>query len=246
MDRISLKLESKRLLSGHFPFFVLLFLPVIILQFGYSLASSMMDPQSPTFMRDYTQLLEGEFNPNTENLMMLLIILTGLTLIISLLTVGMRFASIDLIRNQAKFEAPVTKSFTILNDGTYFISTIIMGIITTVLTLLWSMLFIVPGIIKSFSYVQAINIYRDALDEGKPIGYFEAITKSRQMMAGHKMDYFVLALSFIGWYILEGLSFGILSFWVEPYAQLAFANFYVKLADHAEPDDLMNIFDNKS
>ncbi|MBU9789795.1 DUF975 family protein [Lentilactobacillus sp. TOM.63] len=246
MDRISLKLESKRLLSSHFPFFVILFLPVIILQFGNSFASSMIDIQSKAFQNSYAMLLEGDLNAGTENLLLIFAIMALLGIIISLLSAGMTFASIDLLRNKAKFDQPVTKSFTILNNGTYFISAIIMGILTTIMIFLWSLLLVIPGIIKSFSYVQALNIYRDALDAGKPIGYFEAITKSRQMMAGHKMEYFILALSFIGWYILEGLSFGVLSFWVLPYTQLAFANFYVKIADDSESEDLTSIFDHQA
>ncbi|GHP13066.1 membrane protein [Lentilactobacillus fungorum] len=245
MDRISLKLEARRLLASHFPFFVVLFLPVIILQFGYSLADATLDFQSASFLTTYHQLLQGQFNPATEALMKVLLILTGLAIIIGLLSAGMAFASIDLLRNRAKFEMPVTKSFTILNNGQYLVAAIIMGVLTTFLTFLWSLLFVIPGIIKSFAYVQALNIYRDALDAGSPIGYFEAIRRSRQMMNGHKFEYFILILSFLGWYILEGFSFGVLSLWVQPYTQLAFANFYVKLADHPDEDDLLSIFNRK-
>lgn len=107
---------------------------------------------------------------------------------------------------------------------------IVIGILTTVLTLLWSILLIVPGIIKGFAYSQALNIYRDSVDAGKPIGYLEAITRSRQLMAGHKMDYFVMQLSFLGWYILNSFTYGILLIWLQPYFQLSFANFYVKIS----------------
>jgi uncharacterized membrane protein len=172
-------------------------------------------------------------------------IVTVIAIISGLLLIGVRFASIDLIRNRSTFDEPVTKSFTILNNGQYFIGTLIIGILITVLTLLWSLLLIVPGIIKGFSYSQAFYIYRDAIDQGKPIGYLEAITKSRELMNGHKWEYFVLYLSFLGWFILSGFTMGILDLWVLPYYNLALANFYIKLAD-PQPDSLGTIFDDSN
>lgn len=147
MDRISLKLESKRLLSSHFPFFVILFLPVIILQFGNSFASSMIDVQSKAFQNTYAMLLEGDMNAGTENLLLIFAIMALLGIIISLLSAGMTFASIDLLRNKAKFDQPMTKSFTILNNGTYFISAIIMGILTTIM-----IFFVVAFVRDSWDY----------------------------------------------------------------------------------------------
>ena len=57
----------------------------------------------------------------------------------------------------------------------------------------------------------------------------EAITESRKMMNGHKMEYFILQLSFIGWILLSVLTFGLLLFYVLPYMQATNAAFYEKL-----------------
>ena len=89
-------------------------------------------------------------------------------------------------------------------------------------TYLWSLLFVIPGIIKSFSYSQTMLI----VAENPGIGAREAISRSKAMMDGHKMDYFVLGLSFIGWALLCGITFGIAYIWVGPYMQATMVNFY--------------------
>ena len=89
-------------------------------------------------------------------------------------------------------------------------------------TFLWSLLFIIPGIIKSFSYSQTMMI----VAENKGIGAREAINRSKAMMDGRKMDYFVLGLSFIGWGLLCCITLGIAYIWVGPYMQATMVNFY--------------------
>ena len=55
---------------------------------------------------------------------------------------------------------------------------------------------------------------------------YMAINRSKEMMEGHKMEYFVLNLSFIGWAILAPLTFGLLYIWLVPYMQATLTNFY--------------------
>jgi uncharacterized membrane protein len=92
-------------------------------------------------------------------------------------------------------------------------------------TFLWSLLFIIPGIIKSFSY--SMSMYILAENKGKSAN--ECIRESMAMTNGHKMDLFVLGLSFIGWALLCGITFGIASIWVIPYMQTTYANAYKSL-----------------
>lgn len=89
-------------------------------------------------------------------------------------------------------------------------------------TFLWSLLFYIPGIVKSFSYSMSTFI----LAENPGMPALEAITRSRKMMDGHKWDLFVLMLSFIGWAILASFTFGILYIWLLPYMEASVANFY--------------------
>lgn len=88
---------------------------------------------------------------------------------------------------------------------------------------LWTLLLVVPGIIKHYEYLMVPYI----LAENPGMRREEAFLISKKMMMGQKWDTFVLDLSFIGWRILEGLTFGILGiFYVEPYIQSTFAELY--------------------
>ena len=109
-----------------------------------------------------------------------------------------------------------------------WITYIVIAIITYIFTFLWSLLFIIPGIIAAFSYSQA---YLIALDNPE-LGAMDTIKKSKEMMKSHKMDYFVLQLSFLGWIILGIFTFGILYFWLIPYIAVTNANFYNSLKEN--------------
>lgn len=101
-----------------------------------------------------------------------------------------------------------------------FLAVLLMGLFT----FLWSLLFVIPGIIKMFSYAMTPYI----IAENPEIDALKAIDESRAMMNGHKAELFFLRLSFIGWFILGFITVvGI--FFVLPYYQTAEANFYVEL-----------------
>ncbi len=88
---------------------------------------------------------------------------------------------------------------------------------------LWYMLLIVPGIIKTYEYRMIPYILADNPDISKT----EAFAKSREMMMGEKMNLFVLDISFIGWNILSGITFGLVGiFYGNPYIQATYAEFY--------------------
>ncbi|MDE6389092.1 MAG: DUF975 family protein [Lachnospiraceae bacterium] len=93
---------------------------------------------------------------------------------------------------------------------------------------LWSLLFIIPGIIKAYEYHMVSYI----LAENPGIDSKEAFAMSKQMMDGNKWNTFVLALSFYGWMILSAFTCGILGiFYVNPYMQMTFAELYVALKE---------------
>ena len=101
-------------------------------------------------------------------------------------------------------------------------SAIKVSLLVTAFTYLWSLLFIVPGIIKYCSYSQAYYI----LAENKGMSAIEAINRSKAMMEGHKMDFFILGLSFIGWGIVGLITLGVAYIWIMPYMQATYTNFY--------------------
>lgn len=92
-------------------------------------------------------------------------------------------------------------------------------------TFLWSLLFVIPGIVKSFSY--SMSTYILAENKGKKA--LECINESKAITNGHKMDLFVLGLSFIGWGFLCTITFGIAAIWVVPYMNATYANAYNSL-----------------
>lgn len=90
------------------------------------------------------------------------------------------------------------------------------------LKLLWGLLWIIPGIVKGYSYAMTLYILRDYPELG-PRG---ATLKSKLMMRGHKRELFLLNLSFIGWIALGIITCGIGLLFVYPYMRAAHAHFY--------------------
>lgn len=114
-----------------------------------------------------------------------------------------------------------------------FTESFLLSLMMAIFTFLWSLLFVVPGIIKSYSYAMAPYILQD--DPYKD--WEECINESKQMMAGHKWQLFCLDLSFIGWYIVGFLCCCIGIIFVYPYALTARANFYMALKAMNEPEE---------
>ena len=98
--------------------------------------------------------------------------------------------------------------------------------LTGLFVVLWSLLFIVPGILASFSYAMAPYI----LTENPDMTAREAIAASKEMMRGNRWRLFCLGFSFIGWAILAALTLGIGTLWLRPYEEAAQAAFYRDLS----------------
>lgn len=108
-----------------------------------------------------------------------------------------------------------------------FIPCVAVSILIGIIVGLGFILLIVPGIILSLAYSMTYYIMLD----NEEISIIEAMRQSRQMMAGHKAELFVLYLSFIGWAILGIFTLGILYFWLIPYVNVTVCNFYNKLKE---------------
>lgn len=104
-------------------------------------------------------------------------------------------------------------------------------VLSTIYIFLWTLLLVIPGIIKSYSY--ALTPY--ILVEHPEMSANEAIEESMRLMDGHKFDLFYLQLSFIGWAILSILSLGLGVFWLIPYQMTAQAAFYRDIKNEAMP-----------
>jgi len=91
----------------------------------------------------------------------------------------------------------------------------------------WTILLIGPGIYKAFSYAISSLILQDP--EFSHLNGIQVITRSRYMMNGHKLEYFDLLVSFIGWYLLVVVTLGLAAFYVIPYVQQTKTEFYLEL-----------------
>ena len=103
-------------------------------------------------------------------------------------------------------------------------------LLEAVYVLLWTLLLIVPGIIKAISYSQTYYVMKD----NPELSFNAAIERSMAMMEGYKMQYFLLRLSFIGWILLGIISCGILFLWVNPYISATDAHFYEYVKEEYE------------
>ncbi len=122
-----------------------------------------------------------------------------------------------------------------------FVNALVGGLLYTIFLALWTLLFIIPGIIKTYSYAMTFYIMNDDPE----LDGMEAITRSRQMMNGHKWRLFCLDFSFIGWLILCILTFGLLFLYVGPYMEAAHAAFYQSLKGD-EPAEAADFVETKT
>lgn len=116
----------------------------------------------------------------------------------------------------------VEELFSGFND---FSRTLVAGLLVSLYTFLWSLLLIIPGIVAALSYSMTFFI----LSENPKLGAEDAITASKNMMMGHKGELFGLFFSFIGWWLLCLVTFGLALIYVLPYYECALTVFYQNL-----------------
>ena len=147
---------------------------------------------------------------------------TLLTIALLPLTVAVYWFFLTLVRNE---NPNIYKVFSIYKDGKNTLKLIFASILQGILIFLWTLLLIIPGIIKSMSYSQMFFLLRDFPE----LTTLEAISESKKRMKGLKWKYFLMHLSFIGWGILCLFSIGIGFLWLIPYIGTTMAIFYNEL-----------------
>lgn len=103
-----------------------------------------------------------------------------------------------------------------------FGSAFVLNLLIALKVFAWSLLFVIPGIVKMYAYSMAYYVKLDHPD----YGWKACIDESRQLMDGHKWEKFVLDLSFLGWIIVGSLCLGVGTLWVTPYMEATNAQFY--------------------
>lgn len=148
----------------------------------------------------------------------------AILLITGPLTLSWAIISMSVIRNKS---IQIENLFDGFRD---FSRSFVLMLLIEVFTALWSLLFIIPGIVKAYSYSMSFYILAD----NPELSANEARKRSMELMRGNKWRLFCLHFSFIGWLILCGLTFGILSFWVMPYMQASVAAFYRNITGQSD------------
>ncbi|KFN01388.1 DUF975 family protein [Bacillus clarus] len=145
-------------------------------------------------------------------------------LIIGPITLGVYYLVLNAVRED---EVRIEQLFRWFTEGNKFIKSFLVYLLINIYLFLWFLLFIIPGIIKFFSYAMTYFI----LNEHPEYSANQAITESRRMMNGHKMEYFVICLSFIGWFLLSLITLGIGFLWLAPYFYTTKAAFYEEISE---------------
>lgn len=189
---------------------------------------------SSEYRRRAREALDGNIFGNTWLYLVLAVLVVGAVLgassfifigpflLLGPLAIGLCSYTLHLVRNTEQ-----KNKVDSLLDGFRgpIVNHILVGFLVELFTALWSMLFVIPGIVKAIAYSQSFYI----AIEHPEYDANTCITESRKMMNGHKWEYFCLQLSFLGWIIVGSLCFGIGTLWVSAYMRAANAAFYEDL-----------------
>lgn len=107
----------------------------------------------------------------------------------------------------------------------YLLKAIGLTIMILIFVMLWCLLLVIPGIIAAYRYSQAVFI----MVENPNKGIMQCIRESKEMMVGHKMEYFILEISFFFWMLLGSVTCGLACIYAYPYMTVTFANYYNRL-----------------
>ncbi len=244
-NRKEQKQEAKSLIRGHQRFFFILFIPFLLTSIVYSILMNRAGFSSTAYT--------GSISLNDPNVItnyigsFIFILLSSIFLLSAIYTV------FNVLRGKDDFQNPLRKSISFIDNQRLFWGTIWTWILRSILLSLWSFVISIPMIviifvlpnsigfylasliiifmsvfitIKSFAYSQALWVYRDGFLNNEHVGALEAIMTSQDYMKGYKADYFVLQLSFIGWFLLVLLTSGIVGIYVYPYYYTTQVKFY--------------------
>lgn len=204
-SRAELKFLAKEKLKGNkLNAFIVCFL-VILLSNGISLSYSVSDT-----------IRFGEGASASFNFGQLLQLILG-----GPLSLGMASYFLQLLRDE---DARIEETFSgFKNFATAFLVQLLSGIFI----MLWSLLFIIPGVIAALSYSMIYYVLKD----NPALSAMEVLRESKKLMDGEKGRLFVLGLSFIGWIILGAVTAGVAFIWILPYINATMAAFYEELKE---------------
>lgn len=142
------------------------------------------------------------------------------------ISIGLTAYAINFVRKNELYNGVI---FDYFGDLVKIIGTMLL---MAAIVILGFICFIVPGIYLAFSYMLVPYL----LVERRDLTISETLSLSRKMMNGHKLDYFILGISFLGWILLIPFTLGILLVWLYPYMLVATTKFSTDIIDSYEEE----------
>lgn len=185
---------------------------------GMELVLEVADQEIYIFSEDLSQQFASFIRGQAASIILFALIMAAVNCIIgSVIAAGYSRFNLDMVDGEKTAEIGVLFKY-----FPHWRTTAATRFMKGVFVFLWSLLFIIPGIIAGYSYAMTDYI----LAENPEMTASEAIARSKEMMKGNRGRLFCLQLSFIGWALLSALTFGIGQLWLRPYEQTAIAAFY--------------------
>lgn len=188
-----------------------------------------MKKQRYEYKQQAKQLMDGKYT-NVIVILLIISIISGLfssgnfnfqnanfgarllSIITFALSAGFSFGTTKMFIGVTKDVNPEIEDILLVGFKNNYVRSLVTALLRSVYIFLWSLLLIIPGIIKAYAYSMSFYL----LNKEPELQHSDAITKSKDYMNGHKMDIFLLHLSYIGWFFLSLFTAGILLLWVMP------------------------------
>ena len=156
------------------------------------------------------------------------------SIVIGVILVGglVSFGSCRVFLQMVRGQKPQPEISDLFSGSDQLLPLVVLYCLQALFTFLWSLLFVIPGIVKSYAYSMAFYIKHDHPD----YDWKKCLDESQRYMMGNKWQLFCLDFSFIGWVLLGALCCGIGTLWVTPYWMAARANFYENLKAIYDPE----------
>ena len=254
LDRPAIKAQAKLRMKEHKPSVYLVTIVFLVIITVLSILVEKLSGADSLIAQLQQYAIQGEF-PSSEELMRLMpdvgffasLLILVINLVRSVITVGYDRFCLRTWRGQ---EAGYGEIF---DEFAHFFKVVWLTILMGIFVFLWSLLFIIPGIVAAYRYSFAYYIMID----NPELSAIECIRESKRLTKGYKGQLFVLDLSFIGWAIIGGIieggiaaiiriSLPLFDIWLSPYMGITKAGFYNTRLEmdgiyHTEPVDVEDV-----
>lgn len=247
-ERVKYKTFAKKQLTGRYliPFLMVLIVNVVVNILSIPINNIVKNLFQP-FLQEMTNALiynDTSFFTSPEYVRMYTEMVTSsgyllsqlLQILIYIVKFVFSYAAINVYIQMSRSPEPV-KFSTYIEGFSNWIRAILSGFWESLFVFFWSLLFVIPGIIKAYAYSQMIYL----VVEFPELSIRKAMKISMKITKGHKWDLFVLDLSFIGWFLLVAISLGVAGFYVTPYCSMTKVNAFHGLLKEAIEKGLVTL-----